>query len=502
MTGFARNTTALETDPAVRALLDAPEAQTLDVARDQRLGAPGQRMEHVYVVTRGLLKVSHLSGEDRAATSRLIGPGGLVGDVDVLVDEPHITETSAVVDSTVCAVPGGVFLEMLQENPFAFQHLHHVCARFCVVARQQRAILYDVKTRAASLLLAYAEAFPKPTTDGLRIAHPLTRADLAQDLGANLRSVSRVFTEWRHKGIVAAHKGWIVIRDAEALHRESGDLHRHLHYPAAFDESDREGTDFWSSLPAPVPPPPDALERLRHNPVFAHVSENELAKLLVDAHWLNPEAQENVIEAGQRATYVDVLLSGRMRVFHAAGEERNVTVKHLGAPCTLGEMQALTGVSFVQYAEALTPCELIRLRAETFDRFLQANGVAARGLLRDVAGRLYLAYRNEAAILANVPGRVASLLLSYAEAFGRETDQGTMIRYPLTQRTIALEIGATTKSINRTFAAWKEDGWVELHKGWCVLRDRAKLEECCGGLRFNLKYEADPSGGISPSLGS
>ncbi len=502
MTGFTRNTTALESDPAVRALLEVPEAESLEVSRDQRVGAPGQRMDRVYVVTEGLLKVSHLSGEDRAATSRLIGPGGVVGDVDVLVDEPHITETRAVVDSKVVAVPGPCFLEMLQATSFAFEHLRHVCARFCVVARQQRSILYDVNTRAASLLLAYAEAFPRPTADGLRIAHPLTQSDLAQDLGANLRSVNRAFTEWRQQGAVSTHKGWIVIRDVDSLHAATGDLPRHLLYPSTFDAKDREGDDFWDSASPSEAPPGDARERLRSNPVFAEASERELDDLLLDAHWLNATPEEGVIEAGQRATFVDVLLSGRIRVHHSADAGRRVTVKHLGAPCTLGEMQALTGTSFVQCADALTACEIVRLRANTFERYLAGNDGAARGLLRDVAGRLYLAYRNEAAILANVPGRVASLLLAYADAFGRETEQGLMIRYPLTQKTIALEIGATTKSINRTFSSWKEDGWVELHKGWCVIRDLERIEAVCGGLRFNLKYEADPSGGVSPSLGS
>ncbi|MEO0811683.1 MAG: Crp/Fnr family transcriptional regulator, partial [Myxococcota bacterium] len=376
------------------------------------------------------------------------------------------------------------------QDSFALDHLRHICARFCIVARQQRSILYDVKTRAANMLLAYADAFPRPSDEGLRIGVPLTQADLASDLGVNLRSVNRAFTEWRQNKWVVLHKGWIVLSDRRAIERQVEGLENTILYPTEFPEAFKNGRDYWAESGTRCAPPEKAREKIRENPVFSGASDDALGELLHDAHWLEVDPGTRTIEPGQASSFVDLLIEGRMRVFHATDSERKVTVKHLGAPCTLGEMQALTGLAYFQFAEALTRCLLVRVRADALVHFLEANSAATQGLLRDVARRLYLAYRNEASILANVTGRVASLLLAYAEAFGRESADGVVIRYPLTQKIVAQETGATTKSINRAFSAWRDAGVVDTHKGWFLLRRIGEIEAASGGLRFNLKYEA------------
>jgi CRP-like cAMP-binding protein len=223
---------------------------------------------------------------------------------------------------------------------------------------------------------------------------------------------------------------------------------------------------------------------------FQGGSTKHLCLLAEGAELVDLARDVRFITAGDPPARVDLLVEGMVRVFHEHESGRRVTVKHIGAPATLGEMQAMAGLAFIENAETLTPARLVRLETGAFKRYLELDHRATLQIFSDVCARFCVAARNERAILFEVPARLAGLILTYADLFGRQTEEGLLIRYPLTQRSLADSLGVVERSVRRAFSEWRKAGVLEVKKGWLVIRDLPTLEKTSGELRFSINYRS------------
>jgi CRP-like cAMP-binding protein len=236
-----------------------------------------------------------------------------------------------------------------------------------------------------------------------------------------------------------------------------------------------------------------AMTLLRENPVFAVCSLSGLTELARQARIVRADAGAKIFSETSPATSLYVLALGAVRVFHrdAAGQE--TTVKHLLPPTTFGEMELLSGEPlFLESTETMAPTCYVVIPATAFMTFIDAEPKAARALLNDVSARFCVAARNEHSLFFEVPARLASLLLSYAEIFGEPLTDGIRIHHPLTQESLADGLGVVVRSVARALTTWQRAGIVVRRRGWVVIRDKAALETASQGLRFNLNYRFAP----------
>lgn len=230
----------------------------------------------------------------------------------------------------------------------------------------------------------------------------------------------------------------------------------------------------------------DVVTVLMSHPAFAGVPTDDLRQLA--AELFEAEPRQRILTYGDPATSVFVVVEGMIRVYHDDGS-RQLTVKHLQAPATFGEMEALSGNAYLENAEALSHCRIVRIPARVFVSFVDTHASVAAVLLRDVCARFCVAARNERVPFGEVDARLASLVLAYAELFGRETSDGLRIKHKLTLQDFAYGLGVTIRSVTRTVTAWKKNDWLVREKGWFVVRDRKALEALAGDLRANINYK-------------
>ena len=237
------------------------------------------------------------------------------------------------------------------------------------------------------------------------------------------------------------------------------------------------------------PGEPDPQAAIRSNPVFAAAQPDDLWSMIQQSTWRPFQPGQHIIAEGSLVENLYILLDGTVRVFHQSSDGREATVKHLNAPCTFAEMEILAGEpEMLEGVQAITRIKLLQVPASSFITFIHQNMGAAMLLLKDVCTRFCIAARNERAVFFEVGPRVASLLLSYADLFGKPTDNGVRIAHLLTQQDLAHGLGVTVRSVARILAEWKQAGWVARHKGWFVLHAPEELERICHGLRHNLNY--------------
>ncbi|MEO1172767.1 MAG: Crp/Fnr family transcriptional regulator, partial [Myxococcota bacterium] len=235
----------------------------------------------------------------------------------------------------------------------------------------------------------------------------------------------------------------------------------------------------------------DARERLRENPVFERAQTASMNALLEGAELLTLDPKALLARSGDASDHVDFLIDGHLRVFHHESRGREVTVKHLRAPSSNGDIRMINGTRHGENAEALVPSRVVRVRSDRFWAFLERERHAALTLVHDVARRCCMAKRHQASQLFNVDARIASLLLGYLEACGKAVDGGIQIRHPLTQAVIAGELGVNIRSVNRTIQSWKESELLSLRKGWVIVHRPSRLAEIAGSLRITLRDRTD-----------
>ena len=81
--------------------------------------------------------------------------------------------------------------------------------------------------RLAALLMALSRNNERNGTDPLRIALPMTRADIADFLSLTIETVSRTFTKMRKSGLIElVQSSLVLVRDRRALQQlAAGEMH-------------------------------------------------------------------------------------------------------------------------------------------------------------------------------------------------------------------------------------------------------------------------------------
>jgi CRP/FNR family cyclic AMP-dependent transcriptional regulator len=154
-------------------------------------------------------------------------------------------------------------------------------------------------------------------------------------------------------------------------------------------------------------------------PYFAEVPETDLAKLLSSAVKKTYPKNSIVINEGDEAGAVFVILSGRVHAFLSNASGRTVTLSTLEAGSFFGELSLLDGEprsASVMTVESTT-CVLIPRRA--FQAWLQEHPDAALKIIRSLTGRIRILTESVRGLaLSDVYGRLAKSLTDMAVAEG------------------------------------------------------------------------------------
>jgi CRP/FNR family cyclic AMP-dependent transcriptional regulator len=173
-----------------------------------------------------------------------------------------------------------------------------------------------------------------------------------------------------------------------------------------------------------------------------------------------------VFQEGDRSDQVYVLVTGKVKVFLADSDGKEVIVDILGPRQYFGEM-ALDGRPRSASVITLEASKLAIVQREQYKRFLSENPDAAFGLIVTLIGRARNLTRAVGSMgLLDVYGRVARLLLDNAV----ERDGQTVLRERMTHQEIAKRVGASREMVTRILGDLREGGYVAIEDDLIVIR--------------------------------
>ena len=173
-----------------------------------------------------------------------------------------------------------------------------------------------------------------------------------------------------------------------------------------------------------------------------------------------------VFQEGDQSDQVYVVMSGKLKVFLADSDGKEVIVDILGPRQYFGEM-ALDGRPRSASVITLEASKLAIVQREQYKRFLSENPEAAFGLIVTLIGRARNLTRAVGSMgLLDVYGRVARLLLDNAV----DRDGQTVLRERMTHQEIAKRVGASREMVTRILGDLREGGYVAVENDLIVIR--------------------------------
>lgn len=219
---------------------------------------------------------------------------------------------------------------------------------------------------------------------------------------------------------------------------------------------------------------------------------SELSDALHDFVGTDPDAAEELLalmsrvhlergtvlfRQGDAGESMYVVARGSLKITRSAAQERPTILAVLGPGDVFGEMSLLDANDRDATVTAVGPTTLLELSRARFDDEIGRRPDLVRTLLGHLARRLRSSNDTVAdLVFADVPARVARLVLRLGDRFGVPTDDGRLvIDHQLTQAELAQLVGSARETVNKALARFAAQGWIDVQQRVITIRDHDRL---------------------------
>jgi CRP/FNR family cyclic AMP-dependent transcriptional regulator len=198
-------------------------------------------------------------------------------------------------------------------------------------------------------------------------------------------------------------------------------------------------------------------------PLFADLPARDLERIITLVHERRFPAGTSVLTAEQPGEAVYVLLEGSVKVHLFTPEGAEVILAVLGPGEVVGEMSLADSLGRSASVTTLEESVFLWIDRAIFRSGVEGSPVLARNLADILSRRVRLANAHLLSMATlDVPGRVASQILSLSREYGRKTPDGARIPLRLTQSDLAALVGASRVSVNQALGYLRGRGAISV----------------------------------------
>ena len=212
-------------------------------------------------------------------------------------------------------------------------------------------------------------------------------------------------------------------------------------------------------------PPATHPDTLAGIPLFEGLPRSELSRLADYLYERTFPAGASVVFAEQSGEAVYVILSGSVKVHAICPDGTEVVLAVLGPGEVVGEMSLADSLGRSANVVTIEETNLLWMDRRTFQSTVASSPVLSGNLAEVLSRRVRLANARLISLSSlDVPGRVASQLLSLSCEYGQKTPEGTRIPMRLTQADLAALVGASRVSVNQALGQFRKRGAISTGK--------------------------------------
>lgn len=220
----------------------------------------------------------------------------------------------------------------------------------------------------------------------------------------------------------------------------------------------------------------DKIWYLRRTNLFADVDDRAMREIADRSTMREVHRGSVILRPDQQPEMVYVIKEGRAKVSRYSPEGREQILALLEPGDICGEFALAQAPEPVQ-VEAFEDTLVCGIHREDFLALIGRRPELMLQVIKVLAERLRVAEEGIADLaFRDVPGRLASLLLRLAQAYGRSTSDGLRLDLRLTHQDMAAMIGATRETVTAVLSRFREGDLVAFNRRHIIIRDAAGLQ--------------------------
>ena len=198
-------------------------ARRVQFEKNQTVFTQGDRVDHVYVLAQGRVRLVLLSAAGHEKHMAIVGTQGMVGECSAFLDGRHSVTAIASAPVVAWQVERKRLLDCMQSDPLCLrQVLWLISTKMRILANQNLLLSQATATqRVICNLVQLAETYGDAVPDGLSIRIGFTHQELANIAGLSRVMTTNVLAQLHVEGLVEKTGARCVIRDLETLRRRS-----------------------------------------------------------------------------------------------------------------------------------------------------------------------------------------------------------------------------------------------------------------------------------------
>jgi CRP/FNR family transcriptional regulator len=228
---------------------------------------------------------------------------------------------------------------------------------------------------------------------------------------------------------------------------------------------------------ANLPTSNTATKLLKQLPLFADLSEEDLAFLAQNTRFQRVEREQILFYQGDSADRIWLVQEGRVKIVYHDENGREVILELISA----GEAFGGAVLFFPQHpATAMTmeASTIASFSSELYAAFLLDHPAVILKLLRMLGARHLSMINMQTLVGERVERRMAHILVKLALRVGKNDPEGVLITIPLSRQDLADMACTTLETAIRTISRFNSDGLVSTRRGgYLVVTDISGLEE-------------------------
>ena len=190
--------------------------------------------------------------------------------------------------------------------------------------------------------------------------------------------------------------------------------------------------------------------------------------------------REIVFEAGQPCDGLHVVREGLVACGATSPEGKEFIYFLVSPGATFGAPSAIDRKPHFLSAWAQGEALIAHLPQQALDRLLGDRPELAMLLARQVCQEYRFAYAAlEGHIMADLPVRMAKMLVFSARTYGHTTPSGSL-ELTFTQERVSHHLGVSRQRVAKILRQWRQRAWVETEYGRVVVRDLDALRAVAG----------------------
>ncbi len=223
-------------------------------------------------------------------------------------------------------------------------------------------------------------------------------------------------------------------------------------------------------------------ELIARNAILSHLGPSEQEALASAGRWASYERGEQIWQSGNQVQWMGLIASGFVKMVRSSESGKEAVLEIMGPNQTFGCLGVIEGSGCPLSAQCITNVELLQIPRMPFLQQYEGSLALQKEMIRVSTRRLFAKLDIMARLTSGrVDSRIANVLLTLCESYGRMTADGVLIDVPLTRQDLSDFTGVTLESVIRTMSFWQKQKWIMSQRSVITILNSDRIETIARG---------------------